>query len=74
MIIDVFRKSFKMLQYAGYLTEVEERLVFANIEDVYKVNFAFWTKLKQVVENARQTKQPISPSHLSNCFDNFENS
>ena len=61
-----------MLQYAGYLTEVEDRLVFANIEEVYDVNVKFWRKLKQVVDNARQTKEPISPSHLASSFDNFE--
>ena len=73
VIIDVFKKSFKMLQYGGFLTEIEESLVFANIEEVYKVNLLFWSKLKQVVDQARQTRQPVEPSHLSPAFDNFEN-
>ena len=72
VIIDVFQKRFKILQDGGYLTEVNDKLIFANIQEIYFVNMTFWRGLKEIIKNARYTKQPICPSHLVVPFQGFE--
>lgn len=72
VILTVFQECFRALQKEGYLTEVKESLLFANIEEVYDVNVAFWKSLNEIIKETRETKTPILPSQLLPAFEGFE--
>jgi len=72
IIIQVFRKCFVKIKEDGYFAEVDERLVFANIDEIYDVNCTFWRLLNEVVINLRKTKKPINPKELVKAFNMFE--
>lgn len=72
VVIEVFKRCFKMLHYAGYLTEVNDKLIFANIDDVYNSNIQFWRRLRTIIEDARDTKEPISAGRILDSFVGFE--
>ena len=55
------------------MNEVEESLIFANIEEIYDVNCSFWFLLKEVVDTMRANKEPIKPSQLKNAFEEVTN-
>ena len=68
-MFQVFRKCLLALHKEGYLNEVDEKLLYANIEEVYDVNVKFWKLLKPVVDKSRSSKQLLKPSQLVHSFD-----
>lgn len=72
IVIDIFQKCFLSLQKEGYLTEIDQSVIYANINEIYEVNVSFWNLVKRAVENARLTKLPIKPSQLVQSFEEFE--
>jgi len=65
----VFQKCLFSLQREQFLKDVDSDKLFSNMQDVYDTNHVFWNEyLKQVVEEARRTKEPIRPSQLLDSF------
>ncbi|XP_073248513.1 uncharacterized protein [Porites lutea] len=73
VIKKLFVQCLRNLQSEGFLTEIEGSKLFSNVEDIYTVNLAFWmANLSGIVENARQTKDPLNPLDMEQGFNMFE--
>eukprot|EP00111_Clytia_hemisphaerica_P019704 TCONS_00058161-protein len=68
-ICKLFCQIFKCLKNDGYLANFQFEDVFANIEDVFRVNDRIWaTSIYTMLEKTRHTKAPIKPSEIFQSF------
>ena len=68
-LFQVFQRCLECLQQENFLTEVDSKKLFANIDEVYETNSKFWNEyLFLVIEEARRTKEPIRPLQFRDSF------
>ncbi|XP_078373411.1 uncharacterized protein LOC144657010 isoform X4 [Oculina patagonica] len=73
VIKKLFLQCLRNLQCEGFLAEIEASKLFSNVEEIYEVNLVFWSEhLSKVVENARQTKDPLNPLEMEVGFNMFD--
>ncbi|XP_047139178.1 pleckstrin homology domain-containing family G member 5 isoform X2 [Hydra vulgaris] len=74
IIVEVFQQFIKIIQNEGDLLDINENKLFANIRDVLSANEILWSRnLKEVIDKARETKQPIKSTELLASFAQFRN-
>ncbi|XP_017274756.1 pleckstrin homology domain-containing family G member 5 isoform X2 [Kryptolebias marmoratus] len=72
VITDLFLCGLLNLQESGLLTEVEPTKLFSNIQEIVRLHTSLWNQIMvPVLEQAREARALLDPTHLHDGFRTF---